>query len=232
MKKQFIAKLLVLAMVLALVPTAAFATTWTKRPGKGDGTNQYYWDAKNNLYYYYTEDVATTPAAPAAPAEPAKPSEPSTTTEPAIPEVTETVEEFKADQVKATDEGTTVTITATVKDGVASVGVTAAAIESLAEQVKGTTLTLDISAEGATKVAVTLPGKALVAMAQKTGVDVVMKSSIATITLPNTALTSILKDATDIAMSAGIDANGAYAISVVADGKAVTNQIKGLVVEF
>lgn len=236
MKKQFIAKLLVLAMVLALVPTAAFAkqsstSTDSDNPYAGmvkvtgkPANGNYFYDCKNSSYYYYIED--TTPSAPATSEAPAA------SEKPAIPEVLDTVEEIKDDQVEATDEGTTVTIKATVTEGVASVSVTAAAIESLAEQVKGDTLTLNIEAAGATQVAVTLPGAALVAMAEKSGVDVVMQSSVATITIPNDAMTSVLKNADSIAMSAGIDASGKYAIAVMADGKPVTKDIKGLVVKF
>ena len=106
MKKQLIAKLLVLGMVLAMLPTAALASANTAT------------DASNNTYVYdfgfifddYTFSGAETPAEPEKPAEPETPAE-------TTPVETET----NADgQVVAT-----VTVEAEVKGNTATVAVTA-----------------------------------------------------------------------------------------------------------
>lgn len=240
MKKKLIAKLLVLGLILAMLPTAAFASNKTKviNPDKVVYNNGVYWygghqvgwDGEN--YYYDSEDTDDNVGIGGSPSAGGSTSTdtPSTPAETEVPAVIDTIDEIKVEQVVVTAEGTTVTIKATVKDGVASVALTEAALEGLAEQVEGSTLILVIDAENATKVAVSLPGKALAALAEKTGVDLVLKTPVATITIPNAALIG-LKDATTVAIVAEVN-EGVFVIAVMADGKAINDKIEGLVVKF
>ena len=73
-----------------------------------------------------------------------------------------------------------------------------------------------------------MPVKALA----KLDKNVVVQSPIATITIPSSALTSTLKDATTVTVGAQVTESGVIAISVLANNKAVTKDIKGLVIEF
>lgn len=243
MKKQLIAKLVVLCLALAMLPTAAFAAAMVPYHGTlYEGANGVYGKVggKNvNLFYrdgayYYNNDTNSsigTSTGSSSTGTGSTDTSTDTSVDVEVPDVIDTVEEIKADQVEVTEEGTTVTLKATVENGVASVAVTEAAVESLAEQVKGSTLTIVVEAEDATKVAVSLPGKALAALAEKTGADLVVESPVATITIPNAAMVSQLKDVTTVAVMA--EANeGVYVIAVMADGKAINENIDGLTVKF
>ena len=229
MKKQFIAKLLVLGLALAMLPTVAFAARRVETTNPPD--NSWSWDASKNVYYKFVDDTndnvgggSTTPAP--APSTPAGEVEKT--------EVIDAIETIEADQVTVAEDGAvTVAIEATVKDGVASVELTDTAVESLAEQVKeGAAITLKVEAKDAGKVAVTLPAKTLTAVAEKTGADLTVESGVATITIPNAALATVFANAASVEVSAEISDNGVIAIAVLADSKAVTKDIKGLVVKF
>lgn len=243
MKKKLIAKLLVLGLILAMLPTAAFASNKTKVIDADKvvynngvywyGGHKVVWNEQNQNYYYASEDTASDVGGGSAGGGSSSSTDANTSTstdKTEVPTVIDTIDEIKVEQVVVTAEGTTVTIKATVKDGVASVALTEAALESLAEQVEGSTLILVIDAESATKVAVSLPGKALAALAEKTGVDLVLKTPVATITIPNAALIG-LKDAATVAIVAEVN-EGAFVIAVMADGKAINDKIEGLVVKF
>ena len=164
MKKQFIAKLLVLAMVLAMVPATllvANATVAGSRAGSGAGSA----GGRGST----NTPVDTTPVAP-APVE--------TTVDAADIEV-------KNDEL---------VIEAEVVNGIANVVLTDKAVEALTEQVKGDELVLKVEAEGATKVNVSISSKALTAMGEKTSAALTIQSPIVTITIPNEALATVFGD--------------------------------------
>lgn len=185
MKKQFIAKLLVLAMVLSMVPAAVLAASAAGSartcpdtcPGTGGG---------------YT-----------------------------APDTTVRVNEPIA------SDGT---IEVKVVNGTATVALNAKAVESLADLAKGGEITLEIKAEGATKVDVSFPAKALTEVAKETGADLTIKSNVATITIPNTVLTNEFSNSGSVRVS--VQATGSsVGFTIQAGGKALQN-IKGLRVEF
>lgn len=202
MNKKFIAKLLALAMVLSMVPVA-FAASWVERVPNGDGTYIYIYHESNDT----NSNIGGKPSTPAAEDITTLPDKPTT-------EITE-----------ITVEGDKAILEVRVVDGVAYAVVTE---EALDVEVKGDTLTLVVKADGADKVYVDLPGAALV----KLGKAVTMESDIATITIPATAMTGALKDAKTVTIAAAVSESGSYAIAVMADGKAVTKDIKGLSVVF
>lgn len=157
MKKQFIAKLLVLVMLLSMVPATALAANG------GDDNDPY---GKNSPYgneiYGAFEDtqVAKLPSSSG---------------------VTISKETASADKVEIADGEAA--ITATVVDGAAKVTLTQGAVKKLARAVEDGVITLTINDEGATKLTVSLPAKALTAVAKATGADLIIESSVATITV-------------------------------------------------
>lgn len=174
-------------------------------------TRPVYDEATGTYYYYVTDDtngyVGGNPSTPAGVDVTTLPDEPTT-------EITE-----------ITVEGDKATLDVAVVDGVAYAVVTE---EALDVEVEGDTLTLVVKADGADKVYVDLPGAALA----KLGKAVTMESDIATITIPATAMTGALKDAKTVTIAAAVSESGSYTIAVMADGKAVTKDVKGLVVAF
>lgn len=120
-------------------------------------------------------------------------------------------------------------IEAKVVNGTAKVSLSEKAVESLADLAEGNKIVLEIKTEGATKIDVSFSAKALAAVATETGADLTIKSEVATITIPNEALSSELGNGT-LRVSAQ-----AYTYSVgftiQTNGKALKN-IKGLQVTF
>lgn len=116
-----------------------------------------------------------------------------------------------------------------VVNGTAKVALSEKAVESLAELVEDDEIVLEIKAENATKIDVSLSAKALASVAAETGADLTIKSSVATITIPNEALSTELGTGT-LRVSAQSNANG-VSFSIQASGKALKS-IKGLVVQF
>lgn len=230
MKKQLIAKLLALGLILAMLPTAAFAATVKNNyiGPRYEGANGLYGIVnnkkvnlfeRNGTYYYFTEDTDSSAGSTA--------TTPVEVDEVKPPEVLNTVDVVEAEQVEIAEDGTlTVNLPTKVENGVAYVALTENAVNNL--QVEGETLVLVIDSKDATMAYLDMPVKALA----KLNVNVVVKSPIATITLPSSALTTTLKDATTVTVGAQVTESGVIAISVLADGKAVTKDIKGLVVEF
>ena len=206
MKKQLIAKLLVLGMVLAMLPTAALASANTAT------------DASNNTYVYdfgfifddYTFSGAETPAEPEKPAE-------------TTPVETET----NADgQVVAT-----VTVEAEVKGNTATVAVTAEAAADLVSKLvdsKADVLVLPVAAESATKAVVSVPAAALAEMAARTDAALTVESTVANVTISNEALAAIVEGAETVEISAEAKEDGTVSIALLADGKAVEDIPGGL----
>ncbi len=183
MKKQFIAKLLVLALVLSMVPAtilAASAAAGTDNP-----------TANNGGYYDVYEDTTV--------------------------RVNEPVPEGGVIEAK-------------VVAGTATVTLNTKAVESLADLAQDGEIALEIKSEGATKVDVSLPAAALIKVAEETGADLTIKSSVATITIPNEVLTNEFTSSGSVKVS--VQATGSsVGFSIQASGKALKN-IKGLKVEF
>ena len=176
MKKQFIAKLLVLAMVLSMVPVTILAAS----------------AASNNGGYYDVYEDTTV-------------------------RVNEPVSEDGVIEAK-------------VVAGKATVSLNAKAVESLANLAKDGEIALEIKDEGATKVDVSFPAKTLTKVAKETGADLTIKSSVATITIPNEVLTNEFTNSGNVKISAQATGSS-VGFSVRASGKALKN-IKGLKVEF
>ena len=186
MKKQFIAKLLALALVLSMVPATILAASATAGANKGD-TN----DGDTNSGGSYYQDTTV--------------------------RVNEPVSADGTIEVK-------------VVNGKATVALNAKAVESLADLAKGGEIALEIKAEGATKVDVSFPAKALTEVAKETGADLTIKSDVATITIPNAVLANEFSVFGNVRVSAQATGSS-VGFSIQAGGKALQN-IKGLKVEF
>lgn len=184
MKKQFIAKLLVLAMVLSMVPVAILAGSAATNGGATNG------GATNSGGGYYVDTTV------------------------------------RVNEPVASDG----TVEVKVVNGTATVALNNKAVESLADLAKDGEITLEIKAEGATKVDVSFPAKALTEVAKETGADLTIKSDVATITIPNTVLTNEFSNSGSVRVS--VQATGSsVGFTIQAGGKALQN-IKGLKVEF
>lgn len=185
MKKQFIAKLLALALVLSMVPAGVMAASASAATAPGGEQSQ------NNGYYVVYEDTSVRVSEPVA-----------------------------ADGV----------IEAKVVAGTAIVTLNSTAVESLADLAQGGEIALEIKSEGATKVEVNLAAQALIGVAEETGADLTIKSSVATITIPNEVLVNEFTGIGSVKVS--VQATGSsVGFSIQASGKALKN-IKGLTVEF
>lgn len=177
MNKKFIAKLLVLAMMVAMVPAVVVSASADS----------------NGNYGYYSVSVDTT---------------------------------VRVNEPISSDG----TIEVKVVGGTASVTLGTKAVESLADLAKNGEIVLEIKADGANKVDVSIPAKALATVAEKTGADLTIKSDVATVTIPNEALTTELGNSGNLSIS--VQATGSSVnFSIQASGKALKN-IKGLKVEF
>lgn len=247
MKKTFIAKLLVLGLVLTMLPMAAFAKE-QKFEGQIDGDKPYFtdagkpygikddtrvdifWNAAKNAYYYNSDDTSFSFTVPSS--EPATPDTPDTPDEGTAPAATTTIDAITDNMVEATETATIVTVKVTAKNGVASAALSEAAQESLiAKLQEGKALTLKADVEGdATKVAYTLPGSLLATVAEKTGADMSLDLTVATVTIPSAALAK-LGDYENVAVVAE-KTEGAYVVAIMADGKAINEKVEGLVVKF
>lgn len=247
MKKNFIAKLLVLGLVLTMLPVAAFAESKPYAPGpEGTAENKVYWtqagnpygiqgdtrvdlffNKNNNTYYFNSDDTKFTITLPSNDTK--TPETPADTT---VPPVTVTIDAITDDMVEATETATIVTVKVTAKNGVASAALSEAAQESLiAKLQEGKALTLKADVEGdATKVAYTLSGSLLATVAEKTGADMSLDLTVATVTIPSAALAK-LGDYENVAVVAD-KTEGAYVVAIMADGKAINEKVEGLVVKF
>ncbi len=181
MKKKFIAKLLVLALVLSMVPATILAASATgANPTANDGG---YYDVYEDTTVHLNE---------------------------AVPE--------------------TGVIEAKVVAGVATVTLNAKAVESLADLAKDGEIALEIKSEGATKVEAYLDSAALIKVAEETSADLTIKSSVATITIPNAVLTNEFSGIGSVKVSVQ-NTGSSVGFSIQASGKALKN-ITGLKVEF
>lgn len=205
MKKQMLAKLVVLGMVAAMLPIAAIAADTE--------VNE---ETKCELNCAVDNDRGDRPAAGSS-------SLPEASTSTTVTVQTTTNAEGKvvaSAPVTATMSGTTATVT-----------MSADALASLAAQAANSdVIVLEVAASSsATEVVLNVPAAALVDLATKTGADLVVSSSVANITLSNADLLAIAGSATNVQVSAKV-VDGKIQILVAADGKAVTDIPGGLVV--
>lgn len=214
MKKQFVAKLIVLGMVLAMLPVSAMAAqqraiTWDDNGIYTDSaTGDVWWfdEAGNQIYrpvydtdYDYVGTV--TPSAPATPTEPE--AEP-------VPVETAT---NAAGQVVAT-------ATITVDASAATAEVPAAAIESLIAQLADANVNA-VVLSAATKAPVSYPAASLVALAAATGADVVVGNAVATATVSAEAVAAVFANATSVQVAPAVNEDGTFTIALLVDGNAV-----------
>ena len=183
MKKQFIAKLLVLAMVLSMVPVTILAASAAgSGSGSGSGSGGYYTPVDNTV------------------------------------RVNEPISSDGVIEVK-------------VVNGTATVALNAKAVESLADLAKGGEITLEIKAEGATKVDVSFPAKALTAFAEKTGANLTYElGEVATISIPNEALATVFGTSGNAKISAQASGSS-IGFTIQVSGRSLKG-IKGLQVTF
>lgn len=208
MKKQMLAKLVVLGMVAAMLPIAAIAAD--------KETTE---ETKCELNC--AVDSATEDDRPPR----GEKSESTSTTAPAT-SVTVQITTNASGQVVASTA-----VTATMSGSTATVTMSADALASLAAQAANSdVIVLEVAASSsATEVVLNVPAAALVDLATKTGADLVVSSSVANITLSNADLLAIAGSATNVQVSAKV-VDGKIQILVAADGKAVTDIPGGLVV--
>lgn len=193
MKKQFLAKLLVLALVLTLVPVAAFAID-------NEQTNVYYNDSTNDTKVPGT----ITPAAP----------------EEETPE--ESTVEVKTTTNADGSTVATVAVSSTVEGTVATATVDATAMNAIVAAAKDSDIVV-LSIEtprNATEATASIAASALANLARQSKADLTVESSIATITIANADLAALASGATTVDITAKA-VGDTIEIVVAKDGKAV-----------
>lgn len=209
MKKQFISKLLVLVMVLAMVPATALVASAAADTNEGS-------NAGSGLIFVLPDTTVSTPAT--------SKDDTTTTTDPAEEE------ETNVDAADIVVEDGAASIEATVVDGTATVVLSEAAVESLADLAQDGQIVLQIKDEGAGKLSASFPAKALTALAQETGADLTIQSSVATISIPNEVLSNELGTSGNVKITAqATESSVGFTIEV--SGKALKG-IKGVQVTF
>lgn len=216
MKKQFLAKLLVLAMVLTLVPIAAFAAV-------DPGDDPYYYDrlhdAENSNNNNNNNNNDVDPPAPSEDIEPAAPAE-----EPVEVAVETTTNADGA--VVATTE-----VAAEIVGSTATATVDAATVDALLEQAASSDIiVLSVAASSnATEAVVKVEASAIATLASKSTADLVVESSVANITISNADLAGLAAGAQDVEISAKV-VGDVIQIVVAKDGKNA-NLANGITVE-
>lgn len=194
MKKQFIAKLLVLVMILAMVPATALAVA----AGNNDGSNN---QGSNNQGSGGGTVIRDTQVVKVLPG---------------TSGITVSKTATSADKVAVADGKAT--IKATVVNGTANVTMTEMAVKKLANAVQDGVITLVIDDEGASKLNVSLPAKALTNLAKATGADLTIQSSVATISVSNALISANAGTTGTVKITAAAGESGATA-SVLVNGK-------------
>lgn len=213
MKKQFIAKLLVLAMVLAMLPLSIGATF--AEVGATVGNNTYNDDYNNGNDVTVPDEPIDVPVAPTTP-KPAESEAPAPE-----PEVVEKVEDVKTE---TNDEGKTiVTATVEVKDDTAPVEVSEAAVDALVEQVsEGDVLTIVAATTGD----VTVHADKLAEAVAKTGNPVTVGNTVASVAV-NSALLEVAGSA-PVTVAPVANDDGTITVTVKAGDKEIAPEsVKG-----
>lgn len=217
MKKQFLAKLLVLGMVLAMLPVAAFAADNTSNAVATDNNDYPYGGIIFDDYYFTVPDAGEDTSKTEEPTEPEKPAE---TEAPA--------------EVTTNADGKTVAtaaVEAEVTGTTATVAVSAETVSSLVSQLvesKADVLVLPVAAESATKAVVSVPAAALAEVAAQTNAAVTVESAVASVTISNEAIAAIVEGAETVEITAEANEDGTVTIALLADGVAVENIPGGL----
>lgn len=210
MKKQFIAKLLVLVMVLALVPVAALAAD--VGVNGNDGIAVAADDSTYNNPYATTPDPEPDESIPTTPSTPSTPSTPAVSEE--KPVEIETIDDVKTE---TNAEGqTVVTATIEVKDATAPVEVSEKAVDALISEAKAGEV---VSIVAKTSGTVSAPAAKLAALVEKTGNSVSVGNS--------TAAAKVNKALLDLAGSAELkiapvkNSDGTISIPITAGAKTI-----------
>lgn len=209
MKKKLIAKLLVLAMVLSIVPIAFAADGDTPTEGSGSNAAEEQNTPKTPDNPYYTVKLDS-----------------SVNTGNNAGDITTT----NSSNTNVGDNGETNINVDVDSKGNANVNVSEDIINSMAEQTTGDEMVITIKSVGATKVDTALPGKALASAAEKNGASLTLATSVATITIPNEAIVSQFKDVGTVKITAQATGSS-VGFSIAASGRAL-QAIQGLKVEF
>lgn len=208
MKKQFIAKLLVLVMLLCMVPaTAPAVNAAADNTGSVVDDNTGSNTGSEGGTVIKDTDVVKLPS----------------TTGIVIDAAT-----TSADKV-AIEEGSAA-ITAKVVNGTANVKLSMGAVKKLAKAVEDGVITLVIDDEGADKLNVTLPAKSLTALAKATGADLTIESSVATISLSNSMIIANAGIAGNVKITVKTGEDGEVTHTLVVNGKELKD-VEGFVVE-
>jgi len=201
MKKQTLAKLIVLGMVAAMLPISAFAGD---EVAKGDNL------CDNKCVVSDSENDSR----------PKADDKKTETTTPETPAATE----VKVETVTTADGKTAAKVDVAVEASgtTATAKMTAEAVASLATQAADSeVIILNVAAAStATEVVAEIPAAALADLASKTGSDLTVTSPVAEITISNADLAAIAGSATTVSISAKADGDK-IAITVAADGAAV-----------
>ena len=203
MKKQTIAKLIVLGMVAAMLPISALAVDTIA--------------AKDNSCQTECERPVNTDRPKGdkdkAPTTPTTPTETPAETPAVTVDTTTTADGKTAATVEVAAETSGTTSTATL---------TTEAVASLAEQAAGSdVVVLNVAASSsATEVVAAVPAAALADLASKTGADLTVASPVADITIGNADLAAIAGAGSDVAISAKMEGD-TITFTVAVDGAAV-----------
>mgnify|MGYP006879955179 FL=1 len=218
MKKQFLAKLLALAMVLTMIPAVAVAADNAVSSDNDNGSG-------NN------GSGSTSTIPDVIPFLPPVFDTSTTTTKDTDTETTAPVEATNVDASDiAVSEDGQASIEAKVVDGTASIVLSESAVESLADLVQDDEIVLEIKAEGAGKLNASFPAKALTALAKETGAALTIQSSVATISIPNEVLSNELGTSGNVQVSAE-STDSVVGFTIQVSGKALKG-IKGVQITF
>lgn len=193
MKKQFVAKLVALALGLTMLPVVALAAN-------AAGTT-----ATGNRAYSYGGDPVVPPVETAKPAE---------SEAPAKTEVVETIEDVKTE---TNAEGqTVVTATVEVKDDTAAVEVSEKAVDALVKQAaEGDAVVIAAETTGA----VTVPSEKLAELVEKTGNPVAVGNSVAAVEVDAEIVK--LADGADVKIEPVTNDDGTISVPVMAGDKEI-----------
>lgn len=210
MKKHLIAKLLVLAMVLSMLPVAAMAA-------ESDATDT----SVSNDAYYSVGDDTNRPGSSSS----GSGSTGSTTVEVSASAVTTTTD--ASGQTIAKTE-----VKATVTGNTANVSLSASAVSTLASQAassNASAVVLTVDSGSASKAVVSAPASALKEIAAA-GADLTVQSKVADVTVPSEALAALPEGTQNVEVSAQANSDGTYAVGMSADGKLLEDIPGGLAV--
>lgn len=216
MKKQLIAKLIVLSMIAAMLPMTAVAVG---ESGNVRENGPYYSidDDTNTDYDDDDDDDDDRGSSTVAPKPPVAPVE--TVTEPTVVETIPTV------NTTTNANGQTVAsaaVRAEVSDeGTATVELSKAAVADLASKAAGAdVVVLNVNAKNATKAVVAVPATALTSLKAETGADLTVASAVAEITVSNEILAALPASAKNVEITAEKNSDGTIAVALIVDGRA------------